>query len=360
MFFISSILFKQHFTTFVGNQIIFLMSFMKAIQVSKPGADFEIIQKEIPIPGSYEVLIKVDACGICHGDSIAKEGHFPGIKYPITPGHEVVGVVDKVGSSVTKWKPGQRVGVGWIGGHCNQCSACRQGDFGACEDALTTGIHLDGGYAEYMIANPEVMVSIPDELSSVEAAPLLCAGRTTFGALKESGAKGGDLVAIHGLGGLGHLAVQFAVKLGYKTVVLSRGKEKEALAYKLGAHVYIDTDRGDAAKQLIELGGARVILCTAPNGKAISDLIPGLGRNGQAIIVTGSMEMMQISPMLLLGGERSIRGSVSGNIEDALRFSVLSKIIPMVEVFPIEKVAEAYDKMMSAKVHFRSVLKMGK
>jgi len=335
------------------------MPFMKAIQVSKPGADFELIQKEIPTPGNYEVLIKVEACGICHGDSVSKEGHFPGIKYPIIPGHEVVGVVDKVGSSVTKWLPGERVGIGWHGGHCNQCSACRRGDFGACEDSLVTGLHLDGGYAEYMIANPEVMVRIPVELSSVEAAPLLCAGRTTFGALKESGAKGGEVVAIHGLGGLGHLAVQFAVKLGFKTVVLSRGKNKEALAYKLGAHVYIDTNDGDAAKRLMQLGGAKVILCTAPSGKAISELIPGLGRNGQAIIVTASMEMMQISPMLLLGGQRSIKGFVSGNIEEALRFSVVTKVVPMVEIFPMEKVAEAYEKMMTAKVHFRSVLKIG-
>ena len=331
---------------------------MKAIQISSPGADFEIIQKEIPEPNDNEVLIKVEACGICHGDAIAKEGHFPGIKYPIIPGHEVVGIVDKVGLMVTNWKLGQRVGVGWHGGHCNQCSACRKGDFGACENSLTTGLHLDGGYAEYMIARHEVIVNIPDELNSVNAAPLLCAGRTTFGALKLSGAQGGDLVAIHGLGGLGHLAVQYAVKLGFKTVVLSRGKEKEELAYKLGAHVYIDTDSGEAVKQLIKLGGARVILCTAPNGKAISDLIPGLGRNGQAIIVTGAGDMMQIPPMLLLGGERSIRGSVGGNIDDAIRFSVLTKIIPMVEVFPLEQVALAYEKMMTAKVHFRSVLKI--
>ena len=335
------------------------MQLMKAIQVSSPGADFEIIQKEILEPKDNEVLIKVEACGICHGDSIAKEGHFPGIKYPIIPGHEVIGIVDRVGLMVTNWKLGERVGVGWHGGHCNQCSACRKGDFGACENSLTTGLHLDGGYAEYMIARHEVIVNIPDELNSVNAAPLLCAGRTTFGALKLSGAQGGDLVTIHGLGGLGHLAVQYAVKLGFKTVVLSRGKEKEELAYKLGAHVYIDTDSGEAVKQLTKLGGARVILCTAPNGKAISDLIPGLGRNGQAIIVTGAGDMMQIPPMLLLGGERSIRGSVGGNIDDAIRFSVLTKIIPMVEVFPLEQVALAYEKMMTAKVHFRSVLKIG-
>lgn len=331
---------------------------MRAIQVSSPGGAFELIQKEIPEPGNNEVLIKVEACGICHGDSISKEGHFPGIKYPITPGHEVVGIVAKTGILVSAWKTGQRVGVGWHGGHCNQCSSCRKGDFGACEKSLTTGIHIDGGYAEYMIARTDVMVNIPDELSSVDAAPLLCAGRTTFGALQHSGAKGGDLVAIHGLGGLGHLAVQYAVRLGFKTVVLSRGKEKEELAYKLGAHVYIDTETGEAAKQLMKLGGARVILCTAPNGKAISDLIPGLGRKGQSIVVTGARDMMQIPPMLLLGGERSVSGFVSGNIEEAIRFSVLTKVIPMIEVFPLEEVALAYEKMKTAKVHFRSVLKM--
>ena len=334
------------------------MQLMKAIRVSAPGADFELVQIEIPEPRENEVLIKVEACGICHGDAIAKEGHFPGIKYPIIPGHEVVGIVEKKGSMISGWKVGQRVGVGWHGGHCNQCSACRKGNFGACENSLTTGIHLDGGYAEYMIARPEAIVSIPDELSAVDAAPLLCAGRTTFGALQQSGAKGGDLVAIHGLGGLGHLAVQYAVKLGFKTVVLSRGKDKEELAYKFGAHVYIDTETGEAAKQLMKMGGARVILCTAPNGKAISDLIPGLGRNGQAIIVTGARDMMQIPPMLLLGGERSVKGFVSGNIEDTIRFSVLTKVIPMIEVFPLEQAKLAYEKMMSAKVHFRSVLKM--
>jgi D-arabinose 1-dehydrogenase-like Zn-dependent alcohol dehydrogenase len=334
------------------------MKLMKAVQVSSPGADFELVQKEIPVPGDNEILIKVEACGICHGDIVAKEGHYPGIKYPIVPGHEVVGLVDKTGKSITKWKAGQRVGVGWHGGHCNQCEECRRGDFGACEKALTTGIHLDGGYAEYMIARPEAVVSIPDELSSVDAAPIICAGRTTFGALINSGAKGGDLVAIHGLGGLGHFAVQYSVKLGYKTVVLSRGKDKEELAYKLGAHFYIDTDNGDAAKQLMQLGGARVILCTAPSGKAIAELIPGLGRNGQAIIVTGAADIMQINPLVLLGEQRSVKGFVSGNIKDALDFTVLTNIIPMVEVFPLEQAALAFEKMMSAKVRFRSVLKM--
>jgi alcohol dehydrogenase, propanol-preferring len=336
------------------------MALMMAIQVSAPGADFELVQKEIPEPGSTEVLIKVQACGICHGDALSKEGHFPGIKYPIVPGHEVVGIVDKIGTAITQWEIGQRVGVGWRGGSCGKCSSCSKGNFGACQNPLTTGIHMDGGYAEYMIARSEVIVSIPDELESEKAAPLLCAGRTTFGALQQSGAKGGDLVAIHGFGGLGHVAVQYAVKLGFKTVVLSRGKDKEELAYKLGAHVYIDTSKGNVAQQLINLGGARVILCTAPNGKAISDLIPGLGRNGQAIIVTGSNEPMEIPPMLLLSGERSIRGFVSGNIEEAIKFSVLTKVTPMIEIFPLEQAALAFEKMMTGKVHFRSVLKMDK
>ena len=334
------------------------MSTMKAIQVKSPGAEFELVQKEIPKPAAGEVLIKVEACGICHGDAISKEGHFPGIKYPITPGHEVVGVIQTIGSGVTSWKTGQRVGVGWHAGHCGVCSACRKGNFGSCEKSQTTGIHLDGGYAEYMVARQDVMVEIPVELSSTDAAPLLCAGRTTFGALTESGALAGDIVAIHGLGGLGHLAVQYAVKMGYYTIVLSRGKDKEALALKLGAHLYIDTDAGDAIKQLQKLGGARVLLCTAPNGKAISDLLPGLGPKGQAIIVTGARDPMQIPPMLLLGGEKSVSGFVGGNMEDTIRFSVLTKIIPMVEVFPLEQVSIAYEKMMSAKVHFRSVLKM--
>ncbi len=336
-----------------------LMKLMRAIQVQSPGADFELVQIEIPEPKENEVLVKVQACGICHGDAVAKDGHFPGIKYPIIPGHEVVGTIEKAGKKVTGWKEGQRVGVGWHGGHCFECSACRKGNFNACEHSLTTGLHVDGGYAEYMIARPEVMVAIPAELDSQAAAPLLCAGRTTFGALKDSNAKPGDLVAIHGLGGLGHLAVQYAVKMGFKTAVLSRGKDKEQLAYTLGAHLFIDSEATDGAKELTKLGGAQVILCTAPNSMAISALIPGLGRNGQAIIVTGTGDMLQVPSSLLLGGQRSIKGYVSGNIEEAIQFSVLTNVKPMIEVFPLEQVAVAYEKMMSAKVHFRSVLKIG-
>lgn len=335
------------------------MKLMKAIQVKSPGAAFELVELEIPEPKENEVLIKVEACGICHGDSVAKEGHMPGVKYPIIPGHEVIGIVEKTGAAVKEWKKGQRVGVGWHGGHCFQCSACRKGNFGACEHSLTTGLHLDGGYAEYMIARAEVIVSIPDELKSLVAAPLICAGRTTFGALKDSPAKAGDLVAIHGLGGLGHLAVQYAVKMGFKTVVLSRGKAKKEMALKLGAHAYIDTDEGEPAKELNKLGGAQVILCTAPSSKAISALIPGLARNGQAVIVTGAGDMLQIPTGLMLGGQRSIKGYVSGSIEDAINFSVLTKVSPMIEVFPLEQAAVAFEKMMTAKVLFRAVLKIG-
>lgn len=331
---------------------------MKAVQVNAPGADFELVQREIPEPKANEVLIKVEACGICHGDAIAKEGHYPGLQYPRIPGHEVVGMVQQAGSKDSAWKVGQRVGVGWHAGHCFQCSACRKGEFGACENSLTTGVNTDGGYAEYMAARSEALVSLPAELSAVGAAPLLCAGRTTFGALQSCRAKGGDVVAIHGLGGLGHLAVQYAVKLGYKTVVLSRGRDKEALAYQLGAHAFIDTNAQDGAKELQKLGGAQVILGTAPNAQAISGLIGGLGRNGELVMVTGVRDALQIPAFQLLGGGRSVRGWVSGNIEDAIRFSTLFNITPMVEVFPLEQAALAFEKMMSGKVHFRSVLKM--
>ena len=334
------------------------MPMMKAVQVRAPGAEFELVSREVPEARDNEVLLQVDACGICHGDAVAKEGHFPGITYPRVPGHEVVGIIRKTGAAVSGWKTGQRVGVGWHGGHCFQCNACRRGEFWARENTLTTGLSSDGGYAEYMTARAEVLVAIPQELSSVEAAPLLCAGSTSFGALRTSGAQGGDLVAIHGFGGLGHLALQFAVRLGFRTVVLSRGREKQELARKLGAHAFIDTSSADAAKELKKMGGARVILCLAPDSKAIGQLIGGLGRGGQAIIVSYANEPMQLPPALLMRGGQSIRGWVGGNMADTLSFSVLFKVVPMVEVFPLEQAAIAFEKMMSAKVHFRSVLKM--
>jgi len=331
---------------------------MKAIQVSAPGGDFKLVQKEIPEPKEHEVLLKVQACGVCHGDAIVKEGYFPGLSYPRTPGHEVVGTIAKLGSESHYWRVGQRVGVGWRGGHCTHCRSCLKGDFWACESPLATGISSDGGYAEYMVARMDVLTAIPEELSSVEAAPLLCAGATTLGALKSSQAKGGDLVAIQGLGGLGHLALQFAVKLGLKVAVVSRGSDKEELARKLGAQIYIDSSAKNAAEELMKMGGARAIFCTAPNSKAISELVNGLARNGQLIIITFVNEPMQISPVQLMRAVRSVSGWVGGNAADTLNFSVITHVVPIVEVFPLEQAAVAFDRMMTAKVRFRAVLKV--
>jgi D-arabinose 1-dehydrogenase-like Zn-dependent alcohol dehydrogenase len=339
------------------------MATMKAIQVKTAGGELELVQIEIPEPKENEVRIKVEACGICHGDAVVKEGHMPGIVYPRVPGHEVVGIIDKLGTGVAVWQTGQRVGVGWYGGPCLQCDSCKKKDYANCERFLTTGISFDGGYAEYMTAHMQALTIIPEKLTALEAAPLLCAGRTTFSALRNSGARGGDVVAVLGLGGLGHLAVQFARKLGFYTVALSRGKDKEALAYQLGAHAYIDTQSQNVAAELKKLGGAKVVLATAPNGKAIQDVINGLGWDGQVIIVAGQGEPMQVSPGQLLGGRRSVRGWVSGptrgKSEDALNFSVISGVLPMIEVFPLEEAAKAFEKMMTSKVHFRSVLKIG-
>jgi propanol-preferring alcohol dehydrogenase len=332
---------------------------MKAIQVRAPGAEFQLVNIEIPEPQQHEVLIKVEACGICHGDVLVKEGLYPGLTYPRIPGHEVVGIINKLGSETQHWAVGQRVGIGWHGGHCGYCNACRNGEFGACEHGLVTGLSRDGGYAEYMTARMEVLTLIPEELGSVEAAPLLCAGRTTFGALKNSTGKGGDLVAIHGLGGLGHLGMQFAKYLGMRVAVISRGKEKQELAKKMGAQFYIDSNTENPAKELSKLGGAKVILCTAPNSQAIADLVDGLSRNGEMIIVTYSNDPMPISPGQLMRGGRTIRGWVGGTPEEALTFSVVSGVKPIVEVFPLGKAAVAFEKMLNATVLFRAVLKMG-
>ncbi len=339
------------------------MSLMRAVQVGAPGADFELVSKEIPEPKANEIRIKVQACGICHGDAVVKEGHFPGIKYPRVPGHEVVGTIDKLGPGISFWEVGQRVGVGWYGGPCLKCENCRKGNPDNCSNALATGISFDGGYAEYMVAPQQAMTLIPGELDSLDAAPLMCAGRTTFTALRNSVARGGDLVAIHGTGGLGHLAIQFARKLGFQTVALSRGREKEELAYKLGALVYLDTESVNPADELKKLGGAKVILATAPSSKAISQLVDGLGLDGQLIIVAAPGEPMQISPGQLLAKRSMIRGWVGRparhKSEEVLNFSVITGVLPMIEVFPLEQAALAYEKMMTAKVHFRAVLKMG-
>ena len=305
-----------------------------------------------------EILIKVEACGVCHGEAVIKDGFFPGLTYPRIPGHEVVGTIAALGSEAERWKVGDRVGVGWHGGHCGKCEQCLKGNFWGCRKSETTGITRDGGYAEYMTARADVAVSFPAELSSVEGAPLVCAGRTTFGALKYSGAQAGEVVAIHGLGGLGHLALQYAAKMGFKTVVLSRGKEKEELAYKLGAHVYIDSVGQNAVKELEKLGGAKAIICLAPNSKEMSILAGGLGQRGKMVIVTAVNEPMVIPPNIFLGRERSITGFSGGDIAETLRFSLLTKVVPMVEAFPLEQAAKAYEKMMSSKVYFRAVLKM--
>ena len=334
------------------------MPLMKAITVRAPGADFELVQKEIPEPKEHEALIKVQACGVCHGDALVKYGGYPGLTYPRTPGHEVVGNIAKLGSQSHYWKVGQRVGVGWRGGHCMRCKSCLKGDFWACESPLATGISTDGGYAEYMVAPMEVLTAIPEELSSVEAAPLLCAGATTLGAIRSSLAKGGDLIAIQGLGGLGHLGIQFGVRLGLKVAVISRGREKEDLARKLGANIYIDASTQNPADELMKLGGARTILCTAPNSKAISELVNGLARGGQLIIITFVNEPLQISPIALMRAVRSVSGWIGGNATETLNFSVLTHVVPMIEVYPLEQAAVAFDRMMTAKVHFRAVLKV--
>ncbi len=332
---------------------------MRAAQIVRPGGPFEIVEREIPQPGAGQVRIKVQACGICHSDSLVKEGHWPGLQYPRIPGHEVVGLVDAVGAGVAQWKPGQRVGVGWHGGHCGYCDSCRSGDFFACKVALqVTGISFDGGYAEYLVAPAVAVALVPDDLSPVEAAPLMCAGITTYNALRNSGARAGDVVAVLGLGGLGHLGVQYAVKMGFKTVGIARGKDKEPLARKLGAHHYLDSQSQDVAAELQKLGGARVILATVTNGDAMSAVQGGLGING-TLMVIGAAQSMQISPLVLITGCRSVKGWYSGTAvdsQDALAFSVLSGVRSMNEIYPLEKVAEAYERMESGKARFRVVL----
>jgi D-arabinose 1-dehydrogenase-like Zn-dependent alcohol dehydrogenase len=339
------------------------MATMRAVQVARAGGPFEIVERPIPQPEPDWVRIKVQACGVCHSDSAVKEGLWPGLQFPRVPGHEVVGVVDAVGAGVSQWKPGQRVGVGWHGGHCGHCDACRSGDFFACQVAhKITGISFDGGYAEYMVAPSIALALVPEELSAVEAGPLMCAGITTYNALRNSGARPGDLVAVLGLGGLGHLGVQYAVKMGFRTVGIARGQDKAPLARKLGAHVYIDSQTQDPAAELAKLGGAKVILATVTNGGAMSAMQGGLGRNGTLMIV-GAAESVQISPLVLIGGCRAVKGWYSGTAmdsQDTLNFSVLTGVRSMNEVFPLDRVVEAYDRMISGKARFRVVLTMGR
>lgn len=339
-----------------------LMSSMRAAQVSRPGGPFEIVEREIPEPSAGRVRIKVHACGVCHSDSLVKEGLWPGLQYPRVPGHEVIGTVDAVGPGVSQWKPGQRVGVGWHGGHCGYCDSCRRGDFFACKVALqTTGISFDGGYAEYMVAPAIALALVPDDLKSVEAAPLMCAGVTTYNALRNTAARPGDLVAVLGLGGLGHLGVQYAVKMGFRTVAIARGKDKEPLARELGAGHYIDNQSEDPAAELQRLGGAKVILATVTSGDAMSAAQGGLGANGTPVVI-GAAESLQVSPLVLIFGCRSVKGWYCGTAidsEDTLAFSVLAGVRSMNEVFPLERVAEAYQRMISGKARFRVVLTTG-
>jgi alcohol dehydrogenase len=332
---------------------------MKAVQVKSAGGPFELVEREIPEPQEGHVLIKVQACGICHSDSLTKEGMWPGLQFPRVPGHEIAGVIDKLGARVDDWRVGQRVGVGWHGGHCGHCEHCRHGDFVLCKNGQIPGISYDGGYAEYMVAPQEALARMPDDLSDVDAAPLLCAGITTFNALRHSGARAGDVVAILGIGGLGHLGVQYATKMGYRTVAIARGQDKAPLAKELGAHHYIDSASQNVAEALQALGGARVILATATSGKAMTAALGGLGLNGKLIMVGVSEEPVEVPITQFIMGRHSVQGWPSGtsaDSQDTLSFSALAGVRPMIEHYPLSRAAEAYDRMMSGKARFRVVL----
>ena len=332
---------------------------MRAMQVPGPGGPFEFVVRSIPEPGPREVRVKVEACGLCHSDSLTKEGHWPGIRYPRVPGHEIAGVIDAVGKEVPQWKPGQRVGIGWYAGHCGYCEACRRGDFITCERGQVAGITLDGGYADYVVVPFEAVALIPESLPAVEAGPLMCAGITTFNALRHSGARGGELVAVLGLGGLGHLGVQFAAKMGFRTLGIARGRDKEPLARQLGAHHYIDSTAQNVAQELMKLGGAKVVLATVTSGAAMAPAIGGLSRDGKLIILGASQEPVPVSTLDMIGGRRTVTGWPSGasiDSEDTLAFSAMAGVHPMTEVFPLERAAEAYERMMSGKARFRVVL----
>ncbi|MGO4886113.1 MAG: alcohol dehydrogenase [Bryobacteraceae bacterium] len=335
------------------------MAKMRAVQVSRAGGPFEMVEREIPDPGPGSVRIKVQACGVCHSDSLVKEGQWPGLTYPRVPGHEVIGVVDAVGAGVAGWKPGERAGLGWNGGYCGYCHNCRRGNFFACQTATyITGITSDGGYADYTVARAEALARVPDELSAVEAGPLMCAGVTTFNCLRHTGAGPGDLVAILGLGGLGHLGVQFAAKMGFRTVAIARGQDKEPLAKSLGAWRYIDSRAQDPGAELAKLGGAKAILATVTAGDAMAAVLGGLGANGTLMVIGAAMKM-EIAPASLIGGSHGIKGwysGISSDSEDTLDFSVLTGVRSMNEAFPLEQATQAYERMLSGKARFRAVL----
>ncbi len=334
---------------------------MKAAQISKPGGNFEIVERPTPEPGRGQVRIKVEACGICHSDVLVKEGLWPGLQYPRVPGHEIAGRVDKLGADVVQWQPGQRVGVGWHGGHCFVCDPCRRGDFIHCKFQKVTGISFDGGYAEYVIVPAEAIALMPDDLSADDAAPLLCAGITVYNPLRHSGTRAGDLVAVQGIGGLGHLGIQYARQMGFRTVAIGRGSDKQTLAKKLGAHEYIDTNATAPAEALQKMGGAQLVLATAPDSKSMSALVDGLGPNGTLMIVGAGAESLTVTPLQLIFGSKSVRGWPSGTArdsQDTLEFSSLAGVRPMIERYPLEKAAEGYNQMITGKARFRVVLTM--
>jgi D-arabinose 1-dehydrogenase-like Zn-dependent alcohol dehydrogenase len=335
---------------------------MKAAQISKAGGDWEIVERNIPEPGPGQVRVKVEACGICHSDAVVKDGIWPGLQYPRVPGHEIAGRVDAVGANVTSWAVGQRVGVGWHGGHCFVCEQCRRGDFAMCVNRKVTGIDFDGGYATHVIVPAAVLAAIPDDLPATEAGPFMCAGVTVFNALRNSGARAGEVVAVHGIGGLGHLGVQYARRMGFETVAINRGKDKEELARQLGAHHYIDATAQDPVAELQKLGGANVILATAPNAAAISALVDGLAPSGKLLVPAAPAEPLMINVFSLIMKRSSVAGWYSGTAmdsQDTMEFSALSGVHPMIEKYPLDRVAEAYERMHSGKVRFRVVLTMG-
>jgi D-arabinose 1-dehydrogenase-like Zn-dependent alcohol dehydrogenase len=334
---------------------------MRAVQVSRRNGPLELVERDIPTPGRNAVRVKVEACGVCHSDSGVVDGLFPFVEYPRVLGHEVAGVIDALGPGVTGWRVGQRVGMGWNGGYDGTCEHCRRGDFFACDSNAITGVTLDGGYAEYTIAAPSALVRIPDALSATDAGPLLCAGTTSYNAIRSFGLRGGDLVAVHGIGGVGHLAVQFAAKMGFHTVAIGRGADKEELARKLGAAAYLDSTAVDPAKELAKRCGARAIFDTIPSGKAMSEMVAGLAVNGKLVVIGGASDPITVLPAALIFGRQSIAGWASGtsiDSEDNLAFSVQTGVRPMNEIFPLERAAEAYERMLSGKVRFRAVLQV--
>jgi len=338
------------------------MNKMRAVQVSKPGGPFELVERDIPQPGPREVRVKVQACGVCHSDTLTKEGHWPGMIYPRVPGHEIGGVVDSVGADVPRWQVGQRVGIGWLGAYCGYCQSCRRGIFITCANQRVTGITMDGGYQEYMVVPFEGLASIPDEITAVEAGPLMCAGITTFNSMRNSGARAGDTVAVLGVGGLGHLAVQFASKMGFRTIAISRGADKEPLARQLGARLYIDSTTEDPAARLQSLGGARIIVATVTSAQAMAATLGGLSGDGRLLVLGADFAPLPLNTASLIFGRTGVYGWPSGSSidsEDTMNFSAMTGVRPMIETYPLERAQEAYDRMMSNQARFRVVITTG-